>query len=114
MAGTGHGYTCHGLSVRLTRLFTTLTMFAPGEEMLHSIYTVTVQRWLEEFPTKVVHHHAEFARVRLRQNSAASAPCCIYSHFQELITFQMFASAQSHLKSHAQSPYILAKKKLNH
>ena len=73
VAGTGHGYTCHSLSVRLTRLFTTLTMFAPGEEMLHSIYTVTVQRWLEEFPTKVVHHHAEFARVRPRQSSAASA-----------------------------------------
>ena len=64
--GSGHGFTSHSLPIRLTRLFTTLTMFAPGEDMLHSIYTVTLQRWLEEFPTKNVHHHLEFSRVRFK------------------------------------------------
>ena len=61
--GSGHGHACHALPGRVTRHFTRLTMFAPTEDALHSVFTTTVRKWLEEFPSKVVHHHAEFAQV---------------------------------------------------
>lgn len=62
-AGSGYGHTLSSTSPRVTRLFTVLNLFAHTEEILHSIYTKSVQSWLEEFPTYSVEHHAEFAKV---------------------------------------------------
>ncbi|XP_072179432.1 dynein heavy chain domain-containing protein 1-like [Diadema setosum] len=64
--GVGSGVSCHRVSPRLARLFTTLAYFSPSAESLDLLHAGSLQGWLEEFPAYSLNHHYELAQALVK------------------------------------------------